>query len=280
MIIRSACQDTEYTACSLSAVSRYIRELSKPFKYKSIALLSPKQISGFANIVAQRPSDVLGLRHLFITDVRSLDGFFEAALGNALKVILPAVAPTIQSLTILCAQNVVSVLTDYSQLYFPVLRELNLFAKAIHTFRLLPIFPALERLHLWNGPDWGDWSSFSEMRNMTRKIRYIFPSLKYLRLSEYDNTCWFPFLLGIRPYVDSINDRTLPSTVIRLFIQPRSDRAEFDGPADVFTREDERVVLLRPRDANEGLGLNELVKIWIEGNEGLEGWWPGLDDGE
>lgn len=63
-----ACTDGGSTGISLSAVSHYVRETSRPFKFYSIALLGSRQTKSFAKFVKHNPGHVHGLMHLFVSN--------------------------------------------------------------------------------------------------------------------------------------------------------------------------------------------------------------------
>src|ERR1700691_3175931 len=68
-IFSLACTDGGYTGRSLSAVSRYIHETSKPYKYKSIGLHGVHKASAFASFLEGSSSDIVdGIAHLFVSN--------------------------------------------------------------------------------------------------------------------------------------------------------------------------------------------------------------------
>lgn len=68
-IFTLACTDGGYTGRSLSAVSKYIHETSKPHKYKSIALHGVYSAEVFASFLEARSSEVnRGVMHLFVSN--------------------------------------------------------------------------------------------------------------------------------------------------------------------------------------------------------------------
>ncbi|KAJ6581841.1 hypothetical protein B0H19DRAFT_1116686 [Mycena capillaripes] len=70
-IFHFACRDSGYTGRSLSLVSRYIHEASKPAKLQSIALFGRAQILAFAELLDQTPAHLRATRYLFINGQES-----------------------------------------------------------------------------------------------------------------------------------------------------------------------------------------------------------------
>ncbi|KAJ6514907.1 hypothetical protein C8R47DRAFT_495629 [Mycena vitilis] len=66
-----ACRDAGYTGSSLSLVSRYIHEASKPAKLQSIALVGRPQILAFAQLLDRTPTHLRTTRYLFINGQES-----------------------------------------------------------------------------------------------------------------------------------------------------------------------------------------------------------------
>ncbi|KAJ3473608.1 hypothetical protein NLI96_g12915 [Meripilus lineatus] len=67
MIFKQACTDDGTTGRSLSLVSRYVSQVSRPMKYNSIALQGHKQIKRFLkHLLAHSNDDVPKVRHLLI----------------------------------------------------------------------------------------------------------------------------------------------------------------------------------------------------------------------
>ena len=66
-IFADACLDGGSTGRSLSLVSKYIHETSKPTRFQSVALHGFVQITAFADILERTPSHLRRVRHLFIS---------------------------------------------------------------------------------------------------------------------------------------------------------------------------------------------------------------------
>lgn len=68
-IFSRACTDGGYTGRSLSAVSKYIHNTSKPYKYKSIGLHGVRKTSAFATLLGEISPDIPnGITHLFVSN--------------------------------------------------------------------------------------------------------------------------------------------------------------------------------------------------------------------
>ncbi|KAF7979719.1 hypothetical protein HWV62_41072 [Athelia sp. TMB] len=68
LIFSYACTDGGRTACALSAVSRYIRECSKPYyNVQSVALHGTRQTLAFAAVLETNPDHLRQIKHLFVS---------------------------------------------------------------------------------------------------------------------------------------------------------------------------------------------------------------------
>src|ERR1700691_3432889 len=70
-----ACTDDGYTGRSLSHVSRYIYESSKPVKFQSLAVRGAWQAVECAALLESTPSHLRRVDNLFISDARPYDHF-------------------------------------------------------------------------------------------------------------------------------------------------------------------------------------------------------------
>ncbi|KZP03534.1 hypothetical protein FIBSPDRAFT_768813, partial [Athelia psychrophila] len=60
------CIDGGQMGCALSLVSRYIRECSRPYKLRSVALRGIHRISAFSALLSEAPAALDHVQHLFI----------------------------------------------------------------------------------------------------------------------------------------------------------------------------------------------------------------------
>ena len=66
-IFSDACLDSGFTGRSLSLVSKYIYEMSKPTRFQSLAIRNYEQVMAFADILERTPSHLRRVIHLFIS---------------------------------------------------------------------------------------------------------------------------------------------------------------------------------------------------------------------
>ncbi|KAL0953616.1 hypothetical protein HGRIS_004823 [Hohenbuehelia grisea] len=69
MICASACLDTGVTGRSLSQVSRFIRQVSAPYKYQSVSILNVYELAAFADLIEDTPASFRRVKHLFVCDI-------------------------------------------------------------------------------------------------------------------------------------------------------------------------------------------------------------------
>lgn len=119
-ILSNACTDGGYTGCSLSVVSRTMRDVSRPFRYHSVALLDYTRCVWFANLVERTTSPLL-VRHLFVSATSANADMSTTA--KPLHTILRATAPTLLSLAV-HGVDFFQVLDSSTELY-PVLEDLE-----------------------------------------------------------------------------------------------------------------------------------------------------------
>ncbi|EKM49564.1 uncharacterized protein PHACADRAFT_106063, partial [Phanerochaete carnosa HHB-10118-sp] len=61
-----ACTDGGKTGCSLSLVSRYVRDATKRFRYQSIAIISEQSLISFARLIQNTIPSPANIYHLFV----------------------------------------------------------------------------------------------------------------------------------------------------------------------------------------------------------------------
>lgn len=67
-IFTYACTDGGYTGRSLSLVSRYIHETSKPLKFQSISIHNHQQISSFSHLIESTPVHLRNVSYLLVSN--------------------------------------------------------------------------------------------------------------------------------------------------------------------------------------------------------------------
>lgn len=70
IIFRLACVDGGTTGCSLALVSKYIRDVSGPYRLRSVSLHGPEEIQSFLISLGQTPEHLRRIRNLFISTQR------------------------------------------------------------------------------------------------------------------------------------------------------------------------------------------------------------------
>lgn len=167
-IFFEASVDGGRTACALSEVSRYFRDVMLPFQFDNVALIGYHKITRFAELLRdkQNQTNHFRVRHLFVSystwvllsSSRPLKGA-PGASGAALQYVLSTTAPFLLTLTCTVPEGRIGN-ESLSSFRFPMLRELTIhgeIAGSIHSSAtpfppLNPNFPALQRLHLLTSP--------------------------------------------------------------------------------------------------------------------------------
>ena len=152
-IFTLACVDDGFTGRSLSRVSRYIMEASKPYKYQCLAV-KDHQLRPLALVFKKLPADKRRVRCLFLAQAGWEPRYGGRATEFFIKDrnrLLKMVAPTLEKLEIGC-------------FYYPFFLPFEL--------------PVLVDLTLYG--------SFDNTAPTTKKILICYPALKHLQLE------WFP----------------------------------------------------------------------------------------
>lgn len=150
-ILSLACTDGGYTGCSLSLVSRFMRDAVEPARLHSVMLIGRKRCIAFAALL-NHSSPQTTIRHLFVNaPVNRLEPDFSRKnddLTKALTSILTRIRLTLGTLFL---YDVGRFNVFHSKLQFPVLKDLTV--PHLSTYELDPeldhIFPTLERLHVY-----------------------------------------------------------------------------------------------------------------------------------
>lgn len=201
-IFRLACVDGGFTGCSLSLVSRAVRNVAQPVRFNSVALTDLERLLTFANgVLNTRPN----IHHLFISVSLPLWGPNRVTqdqrwyVDNIITTILTAAAPTIKTLFL----HEPSFQGLRTTLRFPVLQDLEIpQLRWCHGTRPTegPL-PYLRRLHT-TVPQ-----STSELLGLLAEFN---PFLTHLRISQitqdYDFPCFLRVLLDIPVHLSRWND--------------------------------------------------------------------------
>ena len=211
-IFAEACTDDGLTGRSLSLVSKHIRDTSRRYALQSVALHGSHQLFAFASLLENaNPEDRSSVRHLYITDrrrawIENLPGqdrdqeagwSFQHAYAypqprknrplpkhcfSAILRILTAVAPTLETLTILLFDRYTEQPLSHPTLSLPKLRELTVHGSSLtHTgMQAESEFVqclALRRLHIIQ--------DFSLRGSMPKVVTRLAPLLTHLRISRF-----------------------------------------------------------------------------------------------
>ncbi|KAF9806957.1 hypothetical protein IEO21_08447 [Rhodonia placenta] len=145
LIFAFACSDDGTTGRSLSCVSRYMRAVSAPFRWQSLAVSGVNQARGFAAVLGAATRDVnttlrRPVHHLFLSTRRQADAIDDHAVygwqtstledwPDYQAAILAYAAPTLETLTFLAFDPFFSsamCIQDLLKVPFPRLTELTI----------------------------------------------------------------------------------------------------------------------------------------------------------
>ncbi|KAG6852205.1 hypothetical protein C0991_002017 [Blastosporella zonata] len=153
-ICELACHDDGRTVRALSLVSKYFREISRPFLYQSLSISGSIQIIALASALQNTVPHLRSVRHLFLSthsknDVTPTPKATDAADTAAILRILTLSASTLETLSFVSGSPSMGTMS-ISRLFrtsFPRLRELAI--SGFYPFPSAPgKMPRLERLHL------------------------------------------------------------------------------------------------------------------------------------
>ncbi|KAI0773125.1 hypothetical protein BD413DRAFT_433106, partial [Trametes elegans] len=166
-IFEFACTDDGSTAHALSLVSRYVRDVSAPYRFQSLVIMGSKQMEKLASRFDVTPPHLRRVRHVFLSDrtcvqredcklrprgEEELDRY-EAERALALRV-LALITLTVETLAVevSCIPNSTALLGALFSMTMPRLTDLSVygFYPFPHTPRTMP---RLERLHLSGHPN-------------------------------------------------------------------------------------------------------------------------------
>jgi hypothetical protein len=216
-IIAYACTDDGTTGCALSLVSKYIYEVSSPYRWQCIALPGYECILRFADLICnakpRRP-----IYHLFLSDRRSQASAvqqymeFERKFLPAFELVLAYAGSTLRTLSFFSDANLVDAATSLRRclcISFPQLRELTLRAcctpgQLIGPYTLTCEIPNLVSLHLallYHG------FSSDGLQATQRLISFISPSISQLRFTMLDSR-------GSRRVIEVIHSELAESGIV------------------------------------------------------------------
>ncbi|KAF8959739.1 hypothetical protein BDZ97DRAFT_1380316 [Flammula alnicola] len=184
-----ACVDGGRTGRSLSLVSKFMHETSKPYKLQSISVIGHTQIYAFADLVERTPEHLRRVKSFFISahsrntamDPRALAPEYgrRTEVYTAFKRILQAIAPSVK---IIHAFFVFFRPFDLLPISLPSLSELVLHGSIETTNAIVDKnvqFPSLKHLCL---------TSAASPNYLLEKVLPTTPSLAHLRVSTADRS--------------------------------------------------------------------------------------------
>ncbi|KAJ7251400.1 hypothetical protein C8J57DRAFT_674315 [Mycena rebaudengoi] len=243
-IFSFACTDSGYTGRSLSLVSKYFHEVSKPTKLQSIALHGRDQILAFAALLDQTPPHLRTTRALLINGRQSekeqqalimvayapvqperANGTayleeFSAVGARAVERILQHLSPTLELLDVDLSEYIEKMLRE--PLYLPRLVDLTsrcgFPVRAHPAAPLLAPSPSLRRLHVIE-----NWDQLNlTVRFFEGGISHFAPALTHLRLSRLEHQenviTALEAALGLAPPPECVTE--LPATIELVLLKP------------------------------------------------------------
>lgn len=150
-ICELSCIQDAATVRSLSMVSPYFTQVTRPYLYRNIAVLGAEQIFTLSSQLTAVPSHLRRIRHLFLSDTPntpSLPDTQSQKLLRSIKQFVALSAPSLESLALFLRSPLsTAAIAAVFRTHFPSLRRL-----IIHGFYPYPStprkFPRLEHLHL------------------------------------------------------------------------------------------------------------------------------------
>jgi len=182
-ICQLACADDGHTSRSISRVSKYFNNVSRPFRYQIIAISGIDQGIELATRLETIPIHMRRIRHLFISDrsSRKIDRQITKRIcdleRNSTIRLLKLAAPTVETLTFhtSCPATSTSLIAALFNIVFPQLVELVVIG--YYPFPHVPgTMPRLKRMHLR-----GNRNPHGLLH--MDSLRIVCPNLTHLRVS-------------------------------------------------------------------------------------------------
>lgn len=301
-----ACTDAGFTARSLSLVSKYIHNVTQPFRYQTIVVSGSRQILKLSSMLYKIPSNQRYIRRCAIsespihihrgrvmhhkTSSPSTAPMDDTSRTQAIHNILHAIADTVETLYI----SSQTAIPDEPLMIFPRLEELtssgfplqsqNPSGRQLEDSIFAPCL-RLRRLHFTRK------FQVQVTGQLLDDIGNLAPSLEYLRFSQMRQ---LPFrreqlkvALGIsKPQCSGIVPQ--PITLQSVFFQPvrpvagrdfryahRADSHAYfmRGIQRLNKQPDDRVVLLKPLDLREPAYQLHCFEEWWDSCWGGDGCW-------
>lgn len=223
-IFAFACSDGGYTVKALSLVSKYFRDVARPYLYQSLSLSGVDQIMVAASKLENTPPHLRQIQHLFISDESQRRNDHQLGKhicdmeANSIMRILTLAAPTLRTLAFVttCPSTGTSLIGRLFRISFPSLMELTI--SGFYPFPSLPgKMPMLERLHLNGNRNPHGLLQADVLEN-------VCPSLTHLRVSGLAMAASFALELEESLKADELTmfPSNLPPRMQEILIQPAS----------------------------------------------------------
>ncbi|KAG6917379.1 hypothetical protein DXG01_002758 [Tephrocybe rancida] len=268
-IFQLACLDDGRTVRALSLVSKYFREVSRPFLYQSLSISGSAQITTLASVFQNTAPHLRTVRHLFLsTHTNSADAAYppkpkpiDTADSAAILKIISLSAPTLETLSFVSASPSMSTM-HISRLFrtsFPSLRELSI--SGFYPFPTAPgKMPRLERLHLH-----GNRNPHGLLEGGV--LDEACPSLTHLRVSGLSMAITFARELqeAFAGDDESAFPAKLPSHVRHVVVQPAPALPESGKMAASLPRDALMMAQLQGLQPPQGLAFSLLPRAESDG---------------
>jgi hypothetical protein len=284
-ICELACLDDGSTVRALSLVSKYFREIARPFLYQSVAISGLDKIALLVAKLDSTPSHLRQIRHLFITDHAAGKQPYNVGPPNGsdsanIIRILSLAAPTAETLSFISRSPATSTaaIAQLFRLTFPRLRDLTV--SGFYPFLTAKPMPSLERLHLHGNRN---PHGLLQMGGLDDAC----PSLTHLRVSGLSMA--LSFALELQEAFSDDNTSPFPSTlsphIRQLLVQPAPTLPASGKPAAAHAREQLMMDQLSKLKAPNGVRFEVLGRPegdalydsfrrdWQARLEGGEGCW-------
>lgn len=285
-----ACSDGGYTVQALSLVSRYFRDIARPYLYQSLSLSGVDQIMAAAVKLENTPVHLRRVQHLFISDESQRRNDHQLGKricdmeATSIVRIITFAAPTLQTLAFVttCPLTGTSLIGRLFRILFPSLRELTV--SGFYPFPSSPgKMPLLERLHLNGNRNPHGLLQVGALEN-------VCPSLTHLRVSGLALAASFAQELeeSLNPDELSMFPSNLPPHMREIIIQPSSSPPMSGKPSTAQVKDRTMMIWLEqaqclssstsvrlsllPRRETEMLP-NDVRKGWFSRLHGGNGCW-------
>jgi len=307
-IYRLACLDDGLTGCALSAVSRYLREISADYRYRCIALNNARQVSLFCRLIRSNrqneQAELIVVHHLYVCTGRFRPDAVDEVIEDRsqrwalrdLRVMLGVLEDSLQSLAFATpgiynlgsAVSASGLRGDELTLIFPNLCELFISGPVV--FPTTSSFaPRLAILHLYRNP--------STFRLQHTHLRRWLPRLTHLQMSASSHGSALDFLAQVREAAGRMG------ILSREELRMMDAHPAMDGPTDelngrliaiegdnevinaftalmrryplAFKQARQRFIIRPPRPHHRPAQVEPLIKThWLERLQGKPYCWP------